>query len=105
DYGILPDSNEYGSPMKLFEMMAMEVALVSPDFEPIAEVVSDNENGWLFTRKDKAEAVEITLKLAGDLKNIKRVGDGARKYIHNQRQWKHNAELVLELLSVSQKHP
>ncbi|KZZ54283.1 glycosyltransferase WbuB, partial [Oleiphilus sp. HI0123] len=54
DYGILPDSNEYGSPMKLFEMMAMEVALVSPDFEPIAEVVSDNENGWLFTRKDKA---------------------------------------------------
>jgi len=98
DYGILPDSNDYGSPMKLFEMMAMGVALVSPAFGPIEEVLIDNENGWLFPPKNKTAAVEKVLSLASDLENIERVGRGAQGYIERERQWTHNVERILGLL-------
>ncbi|TNC82688.1 MAG: glycosyltransferase WbuB [Oleiphilus sp.] len=98
DYGILPDSNDYGSPMKLFEMMAMEVALVSPAFGPVEEVVNDAENGWLFPPKNRAAAVAKVLELAGDMGSIRKVGQQAREYIGHERQWKHNVEKILELV-------
>lgn len=98
DYGILPDSNAYGSPMKLFEMMAMGVALVSPSFEPIAEVVEDGVNGWLFPPNDKQAAVEKVLQLSKDQGNIETVGKQAESYIIQERQWTHNAELILTLI-------
>lgn len=103
DYGILPDSNEYGSPMKLFEMMAMRVPLVSPSFEPIVEVVTDKENGWLFSPNNRDEAVNLTLNLSNDLSEIHKVGLQAEEYIKTQRLWIHNAESVFNLLhSLSQ---
>lgn len=98
DYGILPDSNDYGSPMKLFEMMAMSVALVSPSFGPIAEVVRDGENGWLFPPKDKTAAVDRVLELAQNQPEIRRVGLQAREYIERERQWQHNVKAIMELL-------
>ena len=99
DYGILPDSNQYGSPMKLFEMMAMGVALVSPSFDPISEVISDNENGWLFTPNDKEGAVEKVIELSKNSLNVQRVGSQAESYIREQRQWGNNIEKVLSLLA------
>ena len=45
DYAVLPNSNEYGSPMKLFELMAMGVAVVAPDYAPVAEVINDGTRG------------------------------------------------------------
>jgi glycosyltransferase involved in cell wall biosynthesis len=97
DYGILPDSNQYGSPMKLFEMMAMEVALVSPSFEPISEVISDTENGWLFQPNERLEAVQRVIDLSNDLSHIQKVGQQAGSYIRDHRQWTHNVERVLGL--------
>ena len=98
DYGILPDSNDYGSPMKLFEMMAMEVPLVSPAFSPIEEVVVDGETGWLFPVKDKAAAVEQVLDLVNKPDEVDAVSRAARQYIVDSRQWRHNAEAVLRLV-------
>lgn len=36
DYAVLPNSNHYGSPMKLFEFMGMGVGVVAPDYAPVA---------------------------------------------------------------------
>ena len=97
DFGILPDSNEYGSPMKLFEMMGIGVPLVSPDFDPIMEVVDDGDTGWLFPRKSFFSAVEKVLELSNDSEEINRVGVNAAEYIYSERQWKNNAASVLTL--------
>ena len=97
DYGILPDSNEYGSPMKLFEMMAVGVPLVSPGFEPIIEVVEDNKTGWLFTPKDMSDAVDKVLALSHDLQRIYSVGNHSSDYIRKERQWINNVEMVLTI--------
>lgn len=98
DYGILPDSNLYGSPMKLFEMMAMGVALVSPAFMPLQEVVEDAKTGWLFPPKDKKAAVEKVLQLSTCADELRQVGAAARDYIIAHRQWKNNAATILNLV-------
>jgi len=100
DFAILPDSNIYGSPMKMFELMAMGVAVISPDYPPISEVIEDKANGWLFTSGDHEECINYTLEIASDENKVyKDIGKDARQFIIENRQWKHNAEKILGLLN------
>ena len=102
DYGILPDSNDYGSPMKLFEFMAMGKGMVAPDFSPVAEVVKDGKTSWLFPANDRAQCINTTLELTRRPDELKTVGEQARRYIEAERQWRHNAEQLMSL--VEDKH-
>lgn len=98
DYAVLPNSNHYGSPMKLFEFMGMGVAVVAPDYAPVAEVIADGRTGWLFPHGDAAACVERVLALARHAEERQRVGDAARDYIASERQWRNNAEQLLTLV-------
>ncbi|WP_411992772.1 glycosyltransferase family 4 protein [Agarivorans sp. DSG3-1] len=98
DFGILPDSNDYGSPMKLFEFMAMGKGMVAPDFTPIDEVVADGETSWLFKANDREACVEKVLALSAQPDQQQLVGEQARAYIERERQWRHNAEQLLTLV-------
>lgn len=98
DYAVLPDSNQYGSPMKLFEFMAMGVGVVAPDYAPIAEVIHDGGTGWLFPRKDTDACVRRVLDLAAREDERARVGVAARNYILRERLWRNNAEQLLALV-------
>jgi glycosyltransferase involved in cell wall biosynthesis len=95
DVSVLPDSNTYGSPMKLFELMAMGVPVVAPDYGPVAEVIEDGVTGWLFPRGDMQRCLEILLSLSPA--QIRTVGDNARRYILQHRQWRNNAMQLVEL--------
>lgn len=98
DYAVLPNSNHYGSPMKLFEFMGMGVAVVAPDYAPVAEVIADGRTGWLFPHGDAAACVERVLALAAHDDERRRVGAAARDYIASERQWRNNAEQLLTLV-------
>lgn len=98
DYAVLPNSNHYGSPMKLFEFMGMGVPMVAPDYAPVAEVIADGRTGWLFPHGDAAACVERVLKLARLTDERRRVGHAARDYIASERQWRNNAEQLLTLV-------
>ncbi|HVX68021.1 MAG TPA: glycosyltransferase, partial [Bryobacteraceae bacterium] len=47
DLCVLADSNPYGSPMVLFEFMAMGKPVIAPRTPPVRDVVRDGENGWM----------------------------------------------------------
>ncbi|MBN8924803.1 MAG: glycosyltransferase WbuB [Rhodanobacter sp. 68-29] len=102
DYAVLPDSNHYGSPVKLFEFMAMGVAMVAPDYAPVAEVVSDGRTGWLFPQRQLQACVQRVLELATQPEERRHVGAAARDYIVRERQWRNNAEQLLGLLPEAQ---
>ncbi|MEW5300392.1 MAG: hypothetical protein WDW36_003325 [Sanguina aurantia] len=98
DYAVLPDSNHYGSPMKLFEFMGMGVGVVAPDYAPVAEVIGDGDTGWLFPHGKIAACVERVIALAMAQDERCRVGVAARSYIVRERQWCNNAEQLLTLV-------
>lgn len=105
DIAVLPDSNIYGSPMKIFEYMAMEVPVIAPDYSPIAEVISSDETGWLFKRNDLDDCIRRYQQLLTDPDEVRRVGQNARDYILTQRQWTNNANDIISMYEhVQQRH-
>jgi len=98
DFCIMPDSNSYGSPMKIFEYMAMSKGVLAPSYGPIAETVKDKQTGWLTEVNNHNDFISRLFDIASDKNALKDIGLNARQYIVNERQWKHNAEQFLELL-------
>lgn len=97
DIGIIPDFNTYGSPMKLFEYMAMKKPVVAPDVPPIIEVVEDGQTAILFERGNVAEAVRAVETLLEDEKLRREVGQRARFKVISSYTWDRNAERILKI--------
>jgi glycosyltransferase involved in cell wall biosynthesis len=52
DICVLPDSNAFGSPIALFEFMAMGKPCIVPDLGPMRDVIDDHVTGFVFPRAD-----------------------------------------------------
>jgi glycosyltransferase involved in cell wall biosynthesis len=101
DVAVVPHSNAYRSPIKLFEYMAQARAVVAPDTEPIASVVSHGENGLLFN-PDEESALEQCLEQAltsADLRTA--LGESARRAVLERHTWEANAARLLRALNLS----
>jgi glycosyltransferase involved in cell wall biosynthesis len=96
DAAVMPHSNLFGSPMKLFEYMAMGRPVVMPDVPPIAEVVEDVVNGMLFRAEDAAALSGALAKLIEDEAFRQRIGARARQDALERHTWSANARRVLE---------
>jgi glycosyltransferase involved in cell wall biosynthesis len=96
DIAIIPHSNEYRSPIKLFEYMAQGCAVVAPQTEPISMVIENGENGLLFTPLDKDQIYHSLARLATDANLRVRVGNRARENIVNRHTWRHNAQRIID---------
>jgi glycosyltransferase involved in cell wall biosynthesis len=51
--GIMPKSNWYGSPVKIFEYGAMNIPVVAPNNSPVRDVMSEYEDGYLIKNYDE----------------------------------------------------
>lgn len=45
--GVMPASNWYGSPVKIFEYGAMNIPVIAPDVVPVRDVMTDRKDGLL----------------------------------------------------------
>ncbi len=98
DAAVMPHSNLFGSPMKLFEYMAMGRAVVMPDVPPIAEVVEDGVNGMLFRAEDAAALGAALAKLVEDEAFRRRLGARARQDALERHTWSANARRVMQAI-------
>ncbi|MBI5118509.1 glycosyltransferase family 4 protein [Candidatus Poribacteria bacterium] len=99
DLGVMPNSNDYGSPMKVFEYMAMGIPVIAPRLPPLADVIRDGENGILFSPGNLVEMREKIARLMRDDDLRRTMGRKARRDIIETHNWKANAGKALELLS------
>jgi glycosyltransferase involved in cell wall biosynthesis len=97
DVAVIPHSNAYGSPMKLFEYMAAGRAVVAPWLPPIVSVVGDDDGGLLFPPLDGAALGRAVESLLADPARRGRVGARAREKALAGYVWRHHAETVLAL--------
>jgi glycosyltransferase involved in cell wall biosynthesis len=99
DAAVMPHSNRFGSPMKLFEYMAMGRPVVMPDVAPIAEVVKDGVNGMLFRPEDAAALGDALAKLVEDEAFRRRLGARARQDALERHTWSANARRLLQAVA------
>ncbi len=97
DIAMVPDFNEYGSPMKLFEYMAMGKAIVAVDVPPIRDIVRDGETGVLFERGNVAQAVKGIERLIEDEQFRHEMGQRAYVEVTGSYTWEKNADRIIEI--------
>jgi glycosyltransferase involved in cell wall biosynthesis len=97
DVGVMPASNVFGSPMKIFEYMAMGRPAVGPRYLPLEEAIDDGRTGLLFTPDSEEELTGCLRELLQDPERRRRMGRAAREKVLGRHLWVHNARAVVEL--------
>jgi len=97
DICVVPHSNEFRSPIKLFEYMAMEKAVVAPDIRPIAQVIRNGENGLLFKAGDRDSLKRAIVDLIRNPGKRAELGRAARQTICESHTWGHNAREIVSI--------
>lgn len=97
DIAVMPDSNDYGSPMKVFEYMAMGKSVVAPRLGPLEDGIKHGETGSLFKQQDKKELIRVLTDLIIRKDIREKIGNAGRENILQNHTWQINAEKIIEL--------
>lgn len=98
DICVIPGSNEFRSPIKLFEYMAMARPVVAPRYQPIEAIVTHNVDGLIFEANDRNSLKTVLEEVLGDVGKRQRIGAAARQKIIECHTWLHNAKRVIDLV-------
>lgn len=93
--GLMPDSNHFGSPMKIVEYMAMGVVPVAPDVAPIREIIQNRETGMIFSKRCESEFIRAIELLYRDETLRSKISQQASDYVIGNRLWRYNAEYTI----------
>ena len=96
DVAVLLNSNNYGSPMKIFEYLGMAKAVVAPSVDPVLEVLEDGRTGMLIEPGDGAQMAQRILQLVQDDALRERLGMAGRAYVETHHTWRANAQAVID---------
>ncbi len=95
DACVIPHTNEYRSPIKLFEYMAQERPVLAPGAEPIASVVTDGKEALLFTPLDLESFRSALRKLLSSRELRQSLGRAARLLVERHHTWEQNARKIV----------
>jgi glycosyltransferase involved in cell wall biosynthesis len=98
DIAVMPNTNEYVSPLKLFEYMAMAKPCVAPASAPIRAIMADGVEGLLFEPGDEAAFVAALRRVAHDPTLRRSLGEAARARVERDFTWEKNAARVMRLV-------
>jgi len=78
---------EMVSPLKPFEAMAMEKAVIASNVAALAEIVTNGLNGLLF-EKGNSESLTQGLRVLLDAPDLRyRLAEGGRRWVEQERDW------------------
>lgn len=103
DIGVMPESNVFGSPMKVYEYMAMGRPAVGPRYGPLEEAILDGEDGLIFEPGDLDGLTRCLRTLLADPERRKAMGEAAHRKVMSKHQWVHNAEAAIRLIEPAKK--
>ena len=87
----------YASPLKLFEYMALERAVIAPDQPNIREVLAHGRDALLFPAGDRAGFIAALHRLCEDPELRLHLGRNAGRTVREHPfTWRHNAKRIAE---------
>jgi glycosyltransferase involved in cell wall biosynthesis len=97
DIAVMPSSNWYGSPIKIFEYGAMGRAVIGPDTPPVQEVMRDEEEGLIIPAGSVDALAAALSRLAGHALLRQRLGARFRERVLRQYTWNHAGDRLLSV--------
>jgi glycosyltransferase involved in cell wall biosynthesis len=95
DIALLPNCNDYCSPVKVFEFMAMGKAVVAPKLPNLEEILTNGFNGFLFEPQNKRDLIDSLSHLVKDEETRQCLGRNARQTVYQKHLWINNAKEVV----------
>ena len=97
DITVMPKSNWYGSPVKIFEYGIMGKLVIAPDNGPVKDAMVDGVDGLLVN--ETTEHLVHQLKRAIDHpKEMEQMAQHFQTKIRNQFTWQHVADRIIEAM-------
>lgn len=100
DITIMPATNDYGNPMKVYEYMAMGKVVVAPDQPTITEIATHDQDAYLFAREDVAAMTAALKTLIADSALRERLGAQGRT-LAAKHTWRKRAETLQAALNAA----
>ncbi|MBK7448561.1 MAG: glycosyltransferase family 4 protein [Anaerolineales bacterium] len=72
DIAVMPATNEYGNPMKVYEYMALGKAVIAPNQDTITEIAKHNQNAYLF-EPENVQSLGLAIQMLIDDANLRRI--------------------------------
>jgi len=98
DVAVIPETNNFRSPIKMFEYMALGKAVIAPRKPPIETVIEDGIDGALFEPGDENLLAEAILRCLQIPLLSRQFGSMARKKISERYTWERHVEHILQMI-------
>ena len=96
DIAIITHSNEFGSPVVMFEFMGLKIPIIAPKLMPITDVLENNKTAFLFdtlNMDDLQNKIELAIK-NDDMR--KSISNNAFEILMNNHTWEMNAKEIIK---------
>jgi len=97
DICVLPSSNSFGSPIAMFEYMAMSKPVVVPNVEPVLDVVTDRVNSLVFENGNFQDLEKKICELIENPAMRREIGEAGSTLVLKKYTWEHNALCISAL--------
>lgn len=99
DICLMPDSNAYGSPLKLFEYGALSKPCIMPRYRPVLDVLVDGQTGLIFQPKSIKDMADKITTLMHDEGLRESLGKNLYNLVSEKHTWHRNARTILGRVS------
>lgn len=96
DIAVLPHSNDFGSPVVMFEFMGLHIPVVAPKLGPILDVQRDGETALLFDPLNHEQCRTAITHLLCSIELRQRLAANAYAKLVAEHTWRKNAEHILQ---------
>ena len=96
DIAVLPHSNDFGSPVVMFEFMGLKIPVVAPLLPPIEDVHTQGETAILFEPLNAEKCRQAIESLITDPVLRQQLAQRAYQKLQSDHTWHRNAALILE---------
>lgn len=97
DIAVMPNSNTYGSPMKIFEYMSMAKPVIAPRLGPLEDVIINGQEGILFNPGEVDSMQAAFEQLLQNPSLHSEMAYKARENIILNHTWRKNAEKIIQM--------
>ncbi len=92
-------SETYGSPMKLYEYMALGLPVLGGKFEDNLQMIKDDVTGYLFNWDSTSEIMESLDKAYENRLNLRKMGMQAKDMVFKHHTWDNRVDILLQKMN------
>ncbi|RDH83775.1 MAG: hypothetical protein DIZ80_06455 [endosymbiont of Galathealinum brachiosum] len=98
DIAIITHSNDFGSPVVMFEFMGLKIPVIAPDLMPILDVLENDKTALIFKALDMKALKLNIIKLLEDKDKRNQISSAAYVKLIDNHTWEKNAQMIISTI-------